>query len=52
MNSAFVDLQTYMTYRPSSPEIHIWAGHMLFSIGASEDAAKAYSNINSINKNS
>lgn len=51
INSGFVDLQTYMSYRPSSPDIHIWAGHLLFFIGATEDAAKAYSNINNINQN-
>ena len=51
VNQGFVDLQTYMSYRPSSPEIHIWAGHLLFYIGAAEDAAKAYSNISNINKN-
>lgn len=51
VNSGFVDLQTYMSFRPSSPEIHIWAGHLLFYIGATEDAAKAYSNISNISKN-
>ncbi len=40
-----------MTFRPSSPDIHIWAGHLLFCIGAYQDAAKAYSNINNIQKN-
>ena len=40
-----------MTYRPSSPYIHIWAGHLLFYIKAYEDANKAYSNINNVNKN-
>jgi len=40
-----------MTYRPSSPDIHIWAGHLLFYIKAYEDANKAYSNINNVNKN-
>lgn len=40
-----------MAFRPSSPEIHVWAGHLLFFIGAYEDAAKAYSNINNVNKN-
>lgn len=40
-----------MSFRPSSPEIHIWAGHLLFYIGASEDAAKAYSNISNISRN-
>lgn len=40
-----------MSYRPSLPDIHIWAGHLLFFIGATEDAAKAYSNINNINQN-
>lgn len=51
VNTGFIDLQSYMSFRPSSPEIHIWAGHLLFYIGAYEDAAKAYSNINNINKN-
>ncbi len=40
-----------MSFRPSSPEIHLWAGHLLFYIEAYEDAVKAYSNINNINKN-
>lgn len=40
-----------MTYKPSSPDIHIWAGHLLFYIKAYEDANKAYSNINNVNKN-
>ena len=51
INSGFVDLQTYMSFRPSSPDIHVWAGHLLFFIGATEDAAKAYSNINNIHQN-
>lgn len=50
-NAGFIDLQSYMSYRHSSPEVHVWAGHLLFYIGAYEDAAKAYSNINNINKN-
>ena len=40
-----------MSYKPSSPDIHIWAGHLLFYIGACEDACKAYSNVNNISKN-
>lgn len=51
VNSGFIDLQSYMTYRPTSPDIHIWAGHLLFYIRAYEDANKAYSNINNVNKN-
>ena len=51
INTGFIDLQSYMTYRPSSPEIHIWAGHLLFYIRAYEDANKAYSNVNNINRN-
>ena len=39
-----------MSFRPSSPEIHIWAGHLLLYIGVYEDAAKAYSNTNNVNK--
>jgi tetratricopeptide (TPR) repeat protein len=51
VNTGFNNLQSYMSFRPSSPEIHVWAGHLLFFIGAFEDAAKAYSNINNVNKN-
>ena len=51
INTGFIDLQNYMTYRPTSPEIHIWAGHLLFFIRAYEDANKAYSNVNNINRN-
>jgi len=31
--------------RPNDPEIHLWAGNLLFNIGAFEDAVKAYSHI-------
>lgn len=41
-----------MSYRSTSPDIHIWAGHALFHAGSYEDAAKTYSNINNIKKNS
>ena len=41
-----------MINNPSDPNIHMWAGNLLFSIGAFEDAIKAYSNISNINKNS
>jgi tetratricopeptide (TPR) repeat protein len=51
VNTGFNNLQSYMSFRPSSPEIHVWAGHLLFFIGAYEDAAKAYSNINNVSKN-
>ena len=51
-NSAFNDLQVYMSYRSTSPDIHIWAGHALFNAGSYEDAAKTYSNISNIKKNS
>ena len=40
-----------MTHKPSCSDIHIWAGHLLFHIGAYDDACKAYSNINNIAKN-
>jgi tetratricopeptide (TPR) repeat protein len=51
INLGFIDLQSFISERPSSPDIHIWSGHLLFYIGVYEDAAKAYSNINNINKN-
>lgn len=53
VNTAFIDLQSFMTHnRPSSSaEIHIWAGHLLFSIRSYEDANKAYSNVTNLSKN-
>lgn len=39
---AFQDLQSYISYRPLDSEIHVVAGKLLFSIGAYEDAIKAY----------
>lgn len=48
---AFNDLQEYVSCRMVSPDIHKWAAHFLFSIGAYDDAAKAYSNVNNISKN-
>jgi cytochrome c-type biogenesis protein CcmH/NrfG len=45
---AFQDLQKYISYRPLDPEIHIMAGRLLFSIGAAEDAIKAYNNCTNI----
>lgn len=32
--------------------MHLWAGNLLFNIGAVEDAVKAYSHIENINNNS
>lgn len=44
-NSAFLDLQKYIQIKPNDVDIHLWAGNLLFNIGAFEDAIKAYSNI-------
>jgi hypothetical protein len=44
-------LQSYVSQNSTSPDIHIWAGHLLFQIGAFDDACKAYSNISNITKN-
>jgi tetratricopeptide (TPR) repeat protein len=46
-----MDLQKYISFKPSDPDIHLWAGNLLFNIGAFEDAVKAYSHANNINKN-
>ena len=35
---------------PNDPNIHLWAGNLLFNTGAFEDAAKAYSNSETIQK--
>ncbi|EGR32790.1 hypothetical protein IMG5_070720, partial [Ichthyophthirius multifiliis] len=57
-SSAFEDLQRYVDIKrktikkeDDSSDIHLWSGNLLFNIGAFEDAIKAYSNINGINKN-
>lgn len=34
VNNGFQDLQSYMAYKSNSPDIHVWAGHLLFHIGA------------------
>ena len=47
---AFQDLQTYISYKPLDSEIHTVAGRLLFSIGACEDAIKAYNYSPNIDK--
>jgi tetratricopeptide (TPR) repeat protein len=42
-NSAFADLQKYISLKPNDPEIHKWAGNLLFNSCAFDDAVKAYS---------
>ena len=51
INTAFIDLQSFMAHKPSSIDVHIWAGHLLFSIRSYEDANKAYSNVTNLSKN-
>jgi len=41
----FFYLHNIIAIRPNDPEIHLWAGNLLFNIGAFEDAVKAYSHI-------
>ena len=47
---AFLDIQKYISIMPNDPNIHLWAGNLLFNTGAFEDAAKAYSNSETIKK--
>ena len=49
---AFQDLQTYISFKPLDSEIHTVAGKLLFSIGACEDAIKAYNYSPNIDKKS
>jgi len=49
---AFQDLQTYISYKPLDSEIHTVAGRLLFSIGACDDAIKAYNYSPNIDKKS
>lgn len=44
-NAAFIDLQKYIQIKPNDTDIHLWAGNLLFNIGAYEDAVKAYSHV-------
>ena len=48
-NSAFTDLQKYTQLNPKNPDIHLWAGNLLFNVGAVDDAVKAYSHLENIN---
>lgn len=47
-NSAFNDLQKFISLKPHDPDIHLWAGNLLFNIGAYDNAVKAYSHSNEI----
>ena len=47
---AFLDIQKYISIMPNDPNIHLWAGNLLFNTGAFEDAAKAYTNSETIQK--
>ncbi|KAL4437922.1 hypothetical protein ABPG74_001093 [Tetrahymena malaccensis] len=50
-NSAFRDLQRYISVKQNDPDIHLWSGNLLFNIGEFDDAIKTYSNANGINRN-
>lgn len=45
-------MQTYISYKPLDSEIHSVAGRLLFSIGACDDAIKAYNYCPNIDKKS
>ncbi|EAS02746.2 tetratricopeptide repeat protein (macronuclear) [Tetrahymena thermophila SB210] len=47
-NNAFADLQKYISLKPTDPNIHKWAGNLLFNSGAYEDAIRAYSHSDQI----
>ncbi|CAD8205734.1 unnamed protein product [Paramecium octaurelia] len=40
---AFEDLQTYISTKPTDPQIYLWAGNLLFHLGAHGTAIKTYS---------
>jgi len=50
LKQAFLDIQKYISIKGNNPNIHLWAGNLLFSTGAYEDAARAYSNSENISK--
>ncbi|EGR34552.1 hypothetical protein IMG5_007640 [Ichthyophthirius multifiliis] len=49
-DSTFSDMQKYIQLKPQDQQIHFWAGNLLFNSGAIEDAIKAYSHCEQINK--
>ncbi len=50
LKQVFLDIQSYISIKGNDPNIHLWAGNLLFSTGAYEDATRAYSNSENINK--
>jgi len=50
VKQAFLDIQKYISIKPDDSNIHLWAGNLLFNTGAYEDAIRAYSNYEGINK--
>ena len=47
---AFMDFQTLIKLEPKNPSVHIYAGNLLMTTGSYEDATKAFTNADNIEK--
>ena len=49
---AFMDFQKLIVIEPKNPMVHIYAGNLLMTTGSYEDATKAFTNADNIQKSS
>ena len=49
---AFMDFQKIIVIEPKNPMVHIYAGNLLMTTGSYEDATKAFTNADNIQKSS
>ena len=47
---AFLDFQKLILIEPKNPMVHVYAGNLLMTTGSYDDAAKAFSNADSVRK--
>ena len=47
-SQAFLDFQKLILLQPKNPMVHAYAGNLLMTTGSYEDAAKAFTNANSV----
>lgn len=49
---AFLDFQKLILLEPKNPMVHIYAGNLLMTTGSYDDATKAFTNADSVQKSS
>jgi len=47
---AFLDFQKLILLEPKNPMVHIYAGNLLMTTGSYDDATKAFTNADSVQK--